>query len=164
MILTSLINPGHNPETPALHYLADDKTGKWDSISNRELWTSVIHTAAGLHALNLGVQHCLGILSENRPEVIMTYFAAFRLRAVPVSIYSTSSTEQVRFITADAKISHIVVGSQKHYDMARAAGIRQIIAIDPFRLRRQFFNHIPPACGNRQSGIRDRPLRNRETM
>ena len=38
-------------------------------------------------------------------EVIMTYFAAFRLRAVPVSIYSTSSTEQVRFITADAKIS-----------------------------------------------------------
>lgn len=131
MILTSLINPGHNPETPALHYLADDQTGKWDSISNRELWTSVIHAAAGLHALNLGVQHCLGILSENRPEVIMTYFAAFRLRAVPVSIYSTSSTEQVRFITADAKISHIVVGSQKHYDMARAAGIRQIIAIDP---------------------------------
>ena len=93
MILTSLINPGHNPETPALHYLADDQTGKWDSISNRELWTSVIHAAAGLHALNLGVQHCLGILSENRPEVIMTYFAAFRLRAVPVSIYSTSSTE-----------------------------------------------------------------------
>ena len=61
----------------------------------------------------------------------MTYFAAFRLRAAPVSIYPTSSTEQVRFITADAKISHIVVGSQKHYDMARAAGIRQIIAIDP---------------------------------
>lgn len=55
--------------------------------------------------------------------------------AVPVSIYSTSSDEQVEYIAADAGVSMIITGSQAHYDSARKVqrrlrSLSRIIAID----------------------------------
>lgn len=131
-ILTDLINPScQGAERPALHFLTDEEVGTWSSISRKELWTSVINASIGLLSLNVCPGDSIGILSENRPEMIMTYFAAFRLRAKAVSMYATSSQAQVQFIVNDATINHIVVGSQQHYTLARGAGVRHIIAVDP---------------------------------
>lgn len=131
-ILTNLINPScSGADRPALHFLTDEEAGTWKSISRGELWTDVINAATGLFSLNVQPGDSIGILSENRPEMIMTYFAAFRLRAKAVSMYATSSQDQVKFIVNDASINHIVVGSQQHYAMARGAGVHHIIAVDP---------------------------------
>ncbi len=131
-ILTDIINPCcADAERPALHYLTDEDNGVWTAISRRELWTSVIDASVGFHCLNVSSDASIGILSENRPEMIMTYFAAFRLRVKAVSMYATSSQEQVRFIVNDASITHIVVGGQQHYRMARGAGVPNIIVVDP---------------------------------
>ena len=60
----------------------------------------------------LGVSpfECVGVFSANRPEILMTDFASFYNRAVPVSIYSTSSEEQARYIVEDAGIKILFVG------------------------------------------------------
>ncbi|MDE6490215.1 MAG: long-chain fatty acid--CoA ligase, partial [Muribaculaceae bacterium] len=75
------------------------------------------------------------VFSENRPEVIITDFAAWANRAVPVSFYSTSSDSQVEYIVADAGVSMIITGSQAQYQSARnvqrrLAKLTRIIAID----------------------------------
>ena len=49
----------------------------------------------------------------------MTDFGAFANRAVPVSIYSTSSPEQVEYIARDAKIKMLFVGDASQYRTAR---------------------------------------------
>ncbi len=131
-ILTDIINPGGNgAERPALHYLADEESGRWAAISRHDLWSEVIAASVGFHCLNADPRSSIGILSENRPEMVMTYFAAFRLRIKAVSMYATSSQDQVCFIVRDAGISHIVVGSQQHYRMARGASVPNIIVVDP---------------------------------
>lgn len=92
-------------------------------------------TACALEILGLKPQECVGIFSENRPEVIITDFAAYANRAIPVSIYSTSSPEQVEYIVRDAGIKILVVGSQQHYAAARKvqhnlASPLQIVAVE----------------------------------
>ncbi|MDE7388206.1 MAG: long-chain fatty acid--CoA ligase [Muribaculaceae bacterium] len=127
-----MINPEcDGASRPALHFLADDSDGRWEAISRREMWSQVIDAACGLYELGVRPGDTVGILSENRPEMVMTYFAAFYLRAKAVSMYATSSEDQVRFIVTDASISHIVVGSQPHYDKARLAGVPFVVAVSP---------------------------------
>lgn len=63
----------------------------------------------------------IGVFSANRPACVITDFAAYSVRAVPVSIYSTSSQSQVEYIINDAQILLLGVGDQKQYDIARKA-------------------------------------------
>jgi long-chain acyl-CoA synthetase len=129
--LTQIIHNFTEPQRPVLHFLADEAKGEWHHITRDQMRHQVLDAAAGLLNLGVGPQQNIGIFSGNRPEVIIADFAAWQLRAVPVSIYSTSSVEQVKFIVDDARISLIIVGSQKHYDYARRVGVETIISIDP---------------------------------
>ena len=58
-------------------------------------------------------------LSANNPFILITDFAAFANRIVPVSIYATSSEQQVEYIVRDAEAEFIFVGDQSQYDIAR---------------------------------------------
>lgn len=132
-ILTSLIahQAEQNPNEPVLHRLTNAEAGVWSPITRREFHESVMRVAVGLMQLGVGVQQCIGVLSENRPELIMTDFAAWQIRAIPVGIYSTSSTEQVAFIVKDASITTLIVGSQRHYRVARDLKVPHIVVLDP---------------------------------
>lgn len=130
-ILINMPRQVNNPDMAALYFPAEvNGENKWLSISRREFSENVLHLAAALHGRGFVPHKTVGIFSENRPEVLMLNFAAWQLRAVPVGIYATSSTEQVRFICGDASIDTVFVGSQEHYDKARAVGIRNIIMAD----------------------------------
>lgn len=90
--------------------------GKWVD----ESWTEMqrkIHNAAAAFEL-LGIEECqmFAVFSANRYEVIISDFAAFANRAVSVSIYSTSSPEQVKYILNDSRSKLIFVGAQAQYD------------------------------------------------
>ena len=130
-LLTSTIHHFAEAARPCLHYLADAEKGKWQPISCAEFKDSVLALAAGLLKLGVEVQQCVGIFSENRPEVLMTHFAAWQIRALTVGIYATSSVPQAEFIVRDSGMQVLVVGSQSHYDSARQTGVKTIVAIDP---------------------------------
>lgn len=121
-----------HPDRTALTERTDD--GTWTPVSWRRLDDDAACAARALEILGLGEQQHIGIFSANRAEIIITDLAAYANRAIPVSIYSTSSAEQVAYIVNDAGISILIVGDQNQYDKAvKASGqckcLRQIITI-----------------------------------
>lgn len=134
-ILTTLTTRGTElyNDRIALTERVADRT--WLPMSWGTLHKHVNDAAAALETLGIAEQEHIGIFSNNRVEIIETDLAAYANRAIPVSIYATSSKEQVEYIVRDAGISLIVVGDQSHYAIARRVAadnpsLRQIITID----------------------------------
>lgn len=128
--LVSIIHRFKDPAKTAINRLMDPESGTWTPISCAEFKDAVLQAAAAFIELGVEPQEAIGIFSENRPEYLTASFAAWQTRALTVGIYATSTTEQVKFLINDAGIKVMVVGSQNHYDIARQAGVKQIIAID----------------------------------
>ncbi|MCC8070559.1 MAG: long-chain fatty acid--CoA ligase [Bacteroidales bacterium] len=133
-ILTTLINKqaSRYGKREALLHLVD---GKWLPISWLEMKQMVDTTAVALLSLGLKELENMAIFSANRPEVLYTDFGAYANRAVPISIYATSSQQQVEYIVNDAQIEIMVVGDKAQYDIAYRAmqncpSLRQIVTID----------------------------------
>lgn len=113
--------------------------GNWKSVTWREFDSDVADMAAALEIMGIAPQQHIGIFSENRIEVIVTDLAAYANRAIPVSIYSTSSVEQVEYIVKDAGIPLLVAGNARHYEVARQVqrnlpALKQIVVIDDVAL------------------------------
>lgn len=94
--------------------------GEWVSMTWTELDKTVNDVACGLETMGLEPQSMINIFSANCPEILITDLACYRNRAIPVSLYATSSPEQVRFIANDSEASMIMVGDQKQYDIVRS--------------------------------------------
>lgn len=99
-------------------------------------WTRLADTvaclAAGMLRLKVDVQERIALFSENKPEVVMTDLAAYMIRGIPVSIYATSSHDQVKYIVDDAKATILFVGNEAQYRLAlriadECKSIRQIV-------------------------------------
>ena len=106
-----------------------------DAVSWGEFSTHVDNTACAFEILGIVPGDMVAVFAHNCPEILYTDFGCFRNRAVPVSIYATSSPEQVRYIVNDAHARLLVVGNQNHYRTARAIfdecpSLLKIIAID----------------------------------
>lgn len=88
--------------------------------SYRELQHNVDACACGLETLGLKPHGIVVIFSANRPEMLVTDFACYHNRAIPVSIYSTSSREQVEYVLNDCRPAFVMVGDPKQYDIVRS--------------------------------------------
>ena len=75
--------------------------------------------ACALETLGVEPQTMINVFSANCPEILITDFACFRNRAIPVSLYSTSSREQVECIIHDSGATMIMVGDAKQYHTVR---------------------------------------------
>jgi long-chain acyl-CoA synthetase len=69
------------------------------------------------------------------PECLITDFAAYANRAVPVPMYATSSPAQIEYIINDASISTLFVGEQLQYNNAfivqkTSTQLKRIIVFD----------------------------------
>lgn len=112
----------------AISYI--DATGrKLDSLSWDDLKTKVTEAACAFEILGIAPADAVAVFSANRPEILITDFACFHNRAIPVSIYSTSSTEQVQYIVNDSTARIICVGDQTQYDIA-VASLKKCPAIE----------------------------------
>ena len=105
-------------EREALRF-RDYITQVWSSIT----WvgfSELIARAAGALLVN-GVEEqgrvCL--FTQNCPEVLITHFAAFYNRVIPVPIYATSSRDEVAYIVKDSGATILFAGDQRQYDIAR---------------------------------------------
>lgn len=110
-------------------------TGEWIAKTWVEFSDDVDNVSYALETLGLKPQEMIAVFSANRTEILTTDFAAYHNRAIPVSIYATSSREQARYIINDSHTRMIFVGDQEQYDkirsiMADCPSIEHIIVYD----------------------------------
>lgn len=74
----------------------------WKVWTFAEMGTLVRRIAAQLVELGIQTGDRVAIFSNNRPEWTLVDLACLTIRAVPVPIYATSSTDQVKHILANA--------------------------------------------------------------
>lgn len=104
-------------ERTVLRY-RDDERNVWIPISWNALADKVNRLACALLHHRVGIQENMAVFSQNKPEFIMTDFAAFAVRAVTIPLYATSSEAQVQYILNDAQVRLLFVGDQEQYDTA----------------------------------------------
>lgn len=104
-------------------------------LSYNDLDGLVQSAARGLETLGLAPGESVLIFSPNRPEMLITDFACYYNRAMPVSIYSTSSTEQALYVIRDCKPRFIFVGGELQMQIIAPAAsqcgcVQKIISYD----------------------------------
>jgi long-chain acyl-CoA synthetase len=92
--------------------LMHKKKGSFTSLGYAELREQVACCAHGLSALGLKRGDRIAILSENRPEWVITDQAALALGCADVPIYPSQTAKQIEFIVQDCGASVIVVSNQ----------------------------------------------------
>ena len=97
----------------------DFVTGEWKVYTWNEFREDINNIAYAFAALGMAVQENVGVFSANTRHILITDYALFNNRAVPVHIYATSSREEVRYIVEDASLKIMFVGDQAQYDIAR---------------------------------------------
>ena len=117
-ILTNLprVNASERPDANA--YFTRDRNGRWNPVTWRQFNTNIDTAAQAMEILGIGIGDRIGIFSSNRDGCLLADFAAYSLRAVPVSLYSTSSADQVAYIVRDASIKLLFVGSTSQLEAA----------------------------------------------
>jgi long-chain acyl-CoA synthetase len=96
----------------------DENSGKRKTVSWNELAEKVRLTSQAMVEYGVNVQENIGIYAPNMPQCFYVTFGTFGIRAVEVSMYATSSSEQIRYILEDARIRLLFVGEQLQYDHA----------------------------------------------
>ena len=137
-ILTTLTSQqaSRQPEREAM-YGYNPESGKWEPTLWREFEAMVMDAACAMIDLGIEVQDKFAVFSANRPGCLVVDFGAYAVRAVPVSIYSTSSLDQVEYIVNDIEAPIIFVGNKKQYDIARQAmkhcpTLKRIVTFEKF--------------------------------
>ena len=102
-ILTTLVDRQTKKYGDRAALYRRDDAGNWLPYTWLQLSEMTADAACALEIL--GVKECskIAVFSANDPYVLVTDFAAFANRAVPVSIYATSSPQQVEYIVRDSE-------------------------------------------------------------
>ncbi len=100
----------HHSHVPALHSMNGDNG--WNVWDYRDYASLVSSAAAGLAAAGLGAGDRLLLMMRNRPDFHWFDTAAQFLRATPVSIYNSSSPEEVAFLAGHAEAGIAIVEDQ----------------------------------------------------
>ncbi|HTY35490.1 MAG TPA: long-chain fatty acid--CoA ligase [Bacteroidota bacterium] len=99
----------HEDVRPVLRYKAD---GTYRSIRYAELRDGVNAFANGLASLGAKKGDTVGLVSENRPEWVITDMAMAKLGVVSVPVYPTLSARQTASIFDNARVRFIIVSNQ----------------------------------------------------
>lgn len=146
--------------------------GEWKPTSWNEFNYDVNTIACALEILGVKEFDNLAVFSANRPEILVTDFASYYNRAVPISIYATSSYDQVKYIINDAGVEILFVGNDTQYDIALKAldecpTLRQIIIYDDIKRRENdkttlLFSQLMKLGESATANCRDEVKRRRE--
>jgi long-chain acyl-CoA synthetase len=85
--------------------------GAWYSISHRKVYEDVKRLTLGLESLGIGPGDRVAILSENRPEWLLTDFACVMARAVSVPLYPVLPPEQITYMLAHSEAKVLLVST-----------------------------------------------------
>lgn len=105
--------------------------GRYVPLSTQKFGDMVKHFALGLRVLGVSPQDKLVILSENRPEWVMTDLANLCLGGITVPIYTSLVPEQVKYIIDDSD-AKVVVCSGKDLWQTLAAIRGQLVKVSHY--------------------------------
>lgn len=123
-ILTTLVDRQSCKYNDRAAVYRQNQLGQWLPLSWAELAAQVSDASYALEILGVKEQQKLAVFSPNDPDIIVTDLAAFANRAIPVSIYATSSEQQVEYIVRDSGASIIFTGNAEQYAIARRVAKR----------------------------------------
>ena len=123
-ILTTLVDRQSCKYNDRAAVYRRNQLGQWLPLSWAELAAQVSDASYALEILGVKEQQKLAVFSPNDPDIIVTDLAAFANRAIPVSIYATSSEQQVEYIVRDSGASIIFTGNAEQYAIARRVANR----------------------------------------
>lgn len=106
------------PKTDALSAKIN---GKWVKYSTQAVIEQSNLVALGLLRLGIGKDDKVAIISESRPEWLMTDYGIQKTGAVSVPMYPTITSEDYRYILADAGVKVIFVSTKIIYDKVMKA-------------------------------------------
>jgi long-chain acyl-CoA synthetase len=96
-----------HPDLPALHSMSGDGPGQWNTWTSSQVRDQVALAAAGLLATGVAPGERVLLMMRNRPDFHWLDLAAQFVRATPVSIYNSSSPEEIQYLShhAEARIA-----------------------------------------------------------
>ena len=123
-----------HPTVPALHAMRSD--GGWDVWTYEQYGDQVARAAAGLRAAGLQAGQRALLMVRNRPDFHWFDSAAQFLRAAPVSIYNSSSPEEIQYLAGHAEAEIAVLEDSGFLERVlkirdELPQLRSIYVIDP---------------------------------
>ncbi len=120
-ILSTLPADGarRHPDRPAMYSQGPDDT--WIPLTWQKFADDTDAIAAALIDLGVEPGSMVTIFSANHTDWLTVDFAAYTLRAVPVSIYSTSTPQQVAYIIKDTSAETLFVDNLGRLETALVA-------------------------------------------
>jgi long-chain acyl-CoA synthetase len=102
-----------HPKPDALNFKRD---GAWQAISSSEMIERASSIAAGLHALGVSRGERVAILSESKPEWVLTDAGCQLAGIVDVPVYPTQAPAQVSYILNDSGARVLFVQHRAAFD------------------------------------------------
>ncbi len=99
------------------------KEGVYVPLSTEEFVRRVRFFSLGLKELGIKAGDKVAILSENRPEWVMTDLAVLNLRGITVPIYTTLVPDQIKFIIENSDARVVVCSNRELWQ--KVAAVRQ---------------------------------------
>ncbi|MDF3320120.1 AMP-binding protein [Rhodococcus sp. C3V] len=115
-----------DPEAVAFRTPGNTVSVTWSAYDSR-----VRSLASGLHALGVGRGDVVALMIRNRPEFALIDSAAMHLGAITLSVYNTSSPEQLAYILEDSG-AQIMICEEHMLDAVTASGspLQSIVSVD----------------------------------
>jgi long-chain acyl-CoA synthetase len=107
----------------ALRRMDGDSPGSWREWTWSEVEDLAAQAAAGLRALGVEAGQRVMLLMRNRPDFHWLDLAAQFLRATPVSIYNSSSGEEVQYLVEHSEARVVIVEDAAY--LARLQEVRE---------------------------------------
>ncbi len=118
---------------PKQDMLVAKENGQWHPYSTAEVKQTSLRLAAGLRALGVSGNDMttenrdkIAIISNNRPEWLITDLAVQQTGAILVPIYPTTNPLEIEFIFNDAAVKYVFVSSEEL--LQKLQGIRSKIS------------------------------------
>src|SRR5262245_29765656 len=98
-----------HPDQVMLRSMRSEAPGGWDEWTSAQYADLVSRAAAGLQARGLQAGQRMLLMMRNRPDFHWFDAAAQFLRATPVSIYNSSSPEEIQYLAGHAEAQIAIV-------------------------------------------------------
>jgi long-chain acyl-CoA synthetase len=121
---------------PKNEFLLSKKAGLYTGISTQEFGDTVRFFSLGLKELGFQAGDKLVILSENRPEWVITDLAVLCAEGITVPLYTSLVSDQVAYIIEDSDASFVVVSDVEQWKkvkplVSRLKKVRRYITFVP---------------------------------
>jgi len=99
--------------------LKSKRGGAWHALSHEQVYQDVKRAALGLEAIGLAAGDRVAILSENRPEWLVSDFACVMSHVVSVPLYPILPADQIRYMLEDSEVRAVFVSSWEQREKIR---------------------------------------------